>query len=115
MRLEQGLINMIRNALDAMQTTDRKKLTIRLRKDDTHARIIVSDTGVGLSGGQETAIFEPFVTTKASGEGLGLGLAISAGIVNEHGGSLSARDRMSGGAEFILELPLPDRTEIRDD
>ncbi|MBT6405743.1 MAG: sensor histidine kinase [Rhodospirillaceae bacterium] len=115
MRLEQVLINMIRNALDAMQTTDRKKLTIRLRKDDTHARIIVSDTGVGLSGGQETAIFEPFVTTKASGEGLGLGLAISAGIVNEHGGSLSARDRMSGGAEFILELPLPDRTEIRDD
>lgn len=111
MRLEQVLINMIRNALDAMQTCERKKLTIALRKDDTHARIIVSDTGVGLSGGQETAIFEPFVTTKASGEGLGLGLAISAGIVNEHGGSLRARNRMSGGAEFILELPLPDTRE----
>lgn len=114
MRLEQVLINLIRNALDAMQTSSWKKLTITLRKDETHARIIVSDTGVGLSGGQETAIFEPFVTTKASGEGLGLGLAISAGIVNEHGGTLSARNRMSGGAEFILELPLPDATEPKD-
>ncbi len=111
MRLEQVLINMIGNALDAMQSSSRKKLTITLATDDVHARIIVSDTGVGLSGGQETAIFEPFVTTKASGEGLGLGLAISAGIVNEHGGTLSARNRMSGGAEFILELPLPDARE----
>lgn len=107
MRLEQVLINVIGNALDAMSQTDDKELMIILEKDAAKARIRVLDTGEGLSGGKEINIFEPFVTTKASGEGLGLGLAISAGIVGEHGGTLSARNRSSGGAEFILELPMP--------
>ena len=57
----------------------------------------------------EAQIFEPFVTTKASGEGLGLGLAISASIVKEHGGKLSARNLETGGAEFTLELEIKDK------
>lgn len=106
MRLEQVLINLIRNGLDAMHQTEEKKLSISLEHDARQARIVVRDTGVGFSSDQETGIFEPFVTTKASGEGLGLGLAISTGIVDEHGGRLSARNVASGGAEFVMELPL---------
>ncbi len=106
MRLEQVLVNLIRNALDAMRESDDKKLCIEMRKSENSARIIISDSGEGLIADHETRIFEPFVTTKASGEGLGLGLAISASIVKEHGGSLAAGNIEGGGAEFTLELPL---------
>ncbi len=106
MRLEQVLVNLIRNALDAMRDSADKELTIRLKADEQSARIIVQDSGEGLGAGHESQIFEPFVTTKASGEGMGLGLAISASIVKEHDGKLSARNLESGGAEFALELQI---------
>lgn len=109
MRLEQVLVNLIRNALDAMRNSQNKELTIRLIQVENSARVIVQDTGEGLHGDHEAQIFEPFVTTKASGEGLGLGLAISASIVKEHGGKLSARNLETGGAEFTLELEIKDR------
>lgn len=106
MRLEQVLVNLIRNALDAMRDSDEKQLTIALKGGEGAARIIVRDSGEGLHGDHRTQIFEPFVTTKASGEGMGLGLAISASIVKEHDGKLSARNVESGGAEFMLELQI---------
>ncbi|PLX33967.1 MAG: sensor histidine kinase [Hyphomicrobiales bacterium] len=106
MRLEQVLVNLIRNALDAMRSVADKQLTIRLESDEQAARIVVRDSGEGLCGDHRRQIFEPFVTTKASGEGLGLGLAISASIVKEHDGRLSARNIEGGGAEFMLELQL---------
>jgi len=93
-----------------MRTAERKDLAIETKTYADHARIIVRDTGKGLTGGEEERIFEPFVTSKVSGEGLGLGLAISASIVKEHGGTLSARNLETGGAEFVLELPLPQGT-----
>ena len=68
------------------------------------ARIQVRDNGPGIKG-DPRALFEPFYTTKAPGEGVGLGLAISAGIAQELGGSLSARNASSGGAVFELSLP----------
>ncbi len=107
MRLEQVLVNLIRNALDAMRSTSKKEISLEMKTDLVCTKIIVRDTGEGLTSGEEARIFEPLVTTKASGEGLGLGLAISASIVKEHGGMLSARNREAGGAEFILELPIP--------
>ena len=114
MRLEQVLVNMIRNALDSMQDSPRKRLSIAVERDEGTARIVVRDSGRGLKGGSEKAIFEPFVTTRASGEGMGLGLAISAEIVKEHEGSLSARNHTGGGAEFVMELPLPERADDRN-
>ena len=113
MRLEQVLVNLIRNALDSMQDSPIKHLSIAMEEDWGRATIIVRDTGTGIEGGQETAIFEPFVTTRASGEGMGLGLAISSGIVKEHGGSLIARNTESGGAEFVVELPLPETADAQ--
>lgn len=111
MRLEQVLVNMIRNALDSMQDSPKKHLSIMMNEDGGSARIVVRDTGTGIEGGSEKTIFEPFVTTKASGEGMGLGLAISAEIVKEHRGNLSARNNDSGGAEFVMELPLPETAD----
>ena len=105
-RLEQVLVNMIRNALDSMQDCPRKRLSIATLESEGSATIVVRDTGRGIEGELETTIFEPFVTTKSSGEGMGLGLAISAEIVKGHGGTLSARNREGGGAEFAMELPV---------
>ena len=110
-RLEQVVVNMIRNALDSMQDSPRKHLSIAALESEGSATIVVRDSGGGIEGGLETTIFEPFVTTKSSGEGMGLGLAISAEIVKDHGGSLSARNSEGGGAEFAMELPVSERVD----
>jgi two-component system C4-dicarboxylate transport sensor histidine kinase DctB len=70
------------------------------------AHLAVRDNGPGLSEEAFSRLFEPFFTTKPAGEGLGLGLTLSAGILNENGGSLSASNHPDGGACFTLVLPL---------
>jgi two-component system C4-dicarboxylate transport sensor histidine kinase DctB len=110
-RVEQVLINLIRNGLDAMGRMEQPRMRITVRRtlvaeDGPWVDILVADRGEGLPEGQGDQVFEPFFTTKASGDGLGLGLAISASILEDHGGSLTARDREDGGAEFRVRLPL---------
>ncbi len=109
-RVEQVLINLIRNGLDAMGRMERPRMRITIRIEGAEGKswvdILVADRGEGLPEGQGDQVFEPFFTTKASGDGLGLGLAISASILEDHGGSLTARDREDGGAEFRVRLPL---------
>ena len=68
--------------------------------------VAVEDTGTGIATEIIDKIFDPFFTTKPVGQGTGLGLSISYGIVEQHGGGLSAQNRVEGGAEFVLELPL---------
>ena len=70
------------------------------------AHLTVRDNGAGLSEEAFARLFEPFFTTKPAGQGLGLGLTLSAGILNENGGSLSAANHPDGGASFTLVLPL---------
>lgn len=103
-RLEQVLINLIRNAADAMADSEHKTLTIEATPGaDGSLELSIADTGCGLP--DAGALFEPFFTTKPAGEGLGLGLAISRDIVREFGGDLHAENRPEGGARFILNLP----------
>lgn len=111
-RLEQVLINLIGNALDAMRDSATKVLTVQAELEgDTepgHAarvRIDVLDTGIGLSADARQHLFEPFFTTKPRGAGLGLGLAISRDIVREFKGELRFHERPGGGACFSVELP----------
>ncbi len=104
-RLEQVLINLCANAIDAMRDAEAKKLTVRVWSDGGKAFIRVSDTGPGIPDKILARVFEPFFSTKLPGEGLGLGLAISADIVREFGGALRAFNR-PGGAAFELDLPL---------
>ena len=103
LRLEQVIINLVRNALDAMQGAGRKELELLLAQGD-EALLSVRDSGHGIDDPEQ--LFEPFYTTKAPGEGVGLGLAISSGIVSDLGGRLTARNAASGGAVFEVRLPL---------
>ena len=103
-RLEQVLINLLRNALDAMADKRYKRLEIRIEADDGHWRLSVLDSGGGIPQADLIKVFDPFFTTKPVGEGLGLGLAISYGIVQEAGGQLRA-ENLPGGARLSFTLP----------
>ncbi len=104
-RLEQVLVNLFGNAIDAMQNEAERRLLVRVTAQDGGARALVQvqDTGAGVDDEQLPHLFEPFFTTKPAGEGLGLGLVISAKIVNEFGGSLRAR-RLEHGMSFEFDL-----------
>lgn len=104
-RLEQVLINLLRNALDAMHDKPCKRLEIRLEADEQLWRLTVSDNGGGIAEEYLPNVFDPFFTTKPVGDGLGLGLAVSFAIVHESGGRLSA-DNGENGAVFTLTLPI---------
>lgn len=106
MRLEQALVNLMKNAVAAMEESPERRLSVRIAADGDAARIEVSDTGHGLGARTLRELAEPFHTTRPSGEGMGLGLAIAAAIVREHGGRLSATNGAGGGAVFRIELPL---------
>ena len=102
-RLEQVLINLLRNALDATTTVDHPSIDAILSAGET-ATLTVRDNGSGIENLED--LFEPFYTTKQPGDGVGLGLAISSGIVNDLGGRLLARNGQSGGAVFEMQLPI---------
>ena len=102
MRIEQVLINLIRNAVDAVKTVSDPVIEIMLSRGET-VTLSVRDNGMGLEDME--LLFEPFHTTKKDGDGVGLGLAISSGIVKDHGGRLTARNSEQGGAVFETQLP----------
>ncbi len=102
-RLEQVIINLLRNALDATKETAEPRIDLALTEDET-VRLTVRDNGHGIVDLDN--LFEPFYTTKKPGEGVGLGLAISSGIVTDLGGRLTARNGEGGGAVFEVQLPI---------
>ncbi len=103
MRVEQVLVNLLRNALDATKSARNPQVEIILSAGET-ATLTVRDNGPGIE--DLDALFEPFYTTKQPGDGVGLGLAISSGIVTELGGRLTARNGQNGGAVFEMQLPI---------
>ena len=105
MRIEQVMINLLRNAIDATKSVHDPEIQIILAAGET-ATLTVRDNGDGIK--DFDALFEPFYTTKQPGDGVGLGLAISSGIVNDLGGRLTARNGQSGGAVFEMQLPILD-------
>ena len=102
-RLEQVVINLLRNAVDAVKGVRDPAIQISVSAG-SHAYLSVQDNGPGVSDLEK--LFEPFWTTKKPGEGTGLGLAISSGIVADFGGRLIAHNNDGGGAVFRMELPL---------
>jgi two-component system, NtrC family, C4-dicarboxylate transport sensor histidine kinase DctB len=107
-RLEQVIINLLRNALDATKDTEAPQIDILLSAGET-AILTVRDNGQGIK--ELDNLFEPFYTTKKPGEGVGLGLAISSGIVTDLGGRLTARNGDGGGAVFEVQLPIIGREQ----
>jgi two-component system C4-dicarboxylate transport sensor histidine kinase DctB len=103
LRIEQVMVNLLRNAIDATKTESEPQVDIILSAGET-ATLTVRDNGPGIA--DLDALFEPFYTTKQPGDGVGLGLAISSGIVNDLAGRLTARNGQSGGAVFEMQLPI---------
>ncbi|MCA0044591.1 sensor histidine kinase [Celeribacter litoreus] len=114
-RLQQVVMNLLSNAVDATQGCEEKTVSIRIEPGDP-VRITVADTGPGIS--EPEKIFDPFYTTKEVGaaQGMGLGLSISYGLVQSFGGRIRGANRPEGGAEFTIELqPAEARMEVQDD
>ncbi|RMO96346.1 Sensor histidine kinase [Pseudomonas syringae pv. philadelphi] len=103
-RLEQVLINVLRNALDAMRDCSTRRLEVRIDALDAQWKLSVSDTGTGIAPENLASIFDPFFTTKPAGDGLGLGLAVSYAIIHQLGGQLTAESH-ADGAVFWFCLP----------
>jgi C4-dicarboxylate-specific signal transduction histidine kinase len=112
-RLEQVFINLVSNAIDAMDEKDKrpgisdkeKRLTIKSFSENDHACVNITDTGIGMSAEVKNKIFEPFYTTKKVGKGTGLGVSISYGIVQDYKGSIEIESEVGKGATFILKFP----------
>lgn len=104
-QIEQVLVNLLANAVDAMGSTSDKKITIRTQATAEGITCIVSDTGMGIPVENRARIFDPFFSTKEIGKGTGLGLALSFSIIKEHQGELTLLDRSSPGTSFSIWLP----------
>lgn len=107
-RLEQVVINLLSNALDAVQSRPAPFISLSLARDGKEAVLEVADNGPGIDEEVLPQIFDPFFTTKDVGAGLGLGLSIAYKIVHDFSGSLRASNRAGGGAVFTMRLPVAD-------
>ncbi len=115
-RVEQVLVNLLRNGIDASAEQGGGTVTLQaeVEAEAGQALLRVSDDGPGLGDEVLARLFEPFFTTKRRGDGLGLGLSISASIANALGGSLQGVNRAEGGAQFTLRLPITQLPHGRD-
>jgi two-component system sensor histidine kinase HupT/HoxJ len=105
-QLQQVVMNLVQNAADATESARDRRLEISGRSEEGQAVIEFRDSGPGIPAANLDKLFDPFFTTKPVGRGTGLGLAISYGIVERHGGKLTADNHPKGGALFSLSLPL---------
>lgn len=104
-QLQQVFMNIIINAADAMKGRGQLTITTRAAEKDGQVEISVVDTGCGIPPEEIQRIFEPFFTTKGVGHGTGLGLSVSYGIVQRHGGTLRVSSRVGKGSTFVVVLP----------
>ena len=107
-RLQQVFVNLLTNARDALCDLEAgKPRCIKLQIQDTEHHVIyrIQDTGPGVAETNVQHIFDPFFTTKEVGQGTGLGLSLSHGIIADHGGSMHYKPAQHGGACFVIELP----------
>lgn len=102
--LSQVMVNLLRNAVQAMADQPVRELTLTCQIDHGHAQVVVRDSGPGLGIGMKLPLGEPLQSTKS--DGLGMGLAISWNIVQRHQGQLSLRNHPDGGAQALVRLPL---------
>ena len=104
-RLQQVVVNILGNAIDAMDGAERKEISVAISRAGDETRLVISDTGPGIA--RPDKVFDPFYSTKDPGgsSGMGLGMSISHGLVGSFGGTLTCQNRPEGGAEFVVTLP----------
>jgi PAS domain S-box-containing protein len=106
-QLQQVFLNIIINAEQAMsEVGEMGKISIRTERADGNIKVSVADNGPGITADNLDRIFDPFFTTKYAEGGTGLGLSVSYGIINEHGGRIYAKSELGEGATFVVELPV---------
>lgn len=110
LRINQVFLNLINNAIDAMETNG--ELFISTTKQEDEVLIKIKDTGVGMSKAKVKRIFEPFYTTKEIGKGTGLGLSISYGIIQNHNGKIAVWSEPGQGSEFTIYLPIHENVAL---
>lgn len=104
-QIQQVLTNLMRNAVEAMRDMPRKQLTVTTeRTADAYVSVSIADTGHGIAPDIAENLFQPFVTSKATG--MGIGLSISKRIIEAHGGQIAASNQSDGGAKFMFTLPI---------
>lgn len=111
-RLQQVFVNLFTNAIDAMKDAPERTLSIRATSDEGGVQVCVQDTGPGVPAEVLENVFDPFYSTKDVGEGMGLGLSITYGIVRRFGGVITVSNAPEGGAVFTVTLP---RAKIADE
>jgi signal transduction histidine kinase len=105
-QLQQCLINLVFNAIDAMPNGGELKITCRYHEELSELSIAVTDTGIGIPTDALAHIYEPFFTTKQEGYGVGLGLSTVYGIIERHRGSIKVQSELEKGTTFIIRLPV---------
>jgi len=106
LQIEQVLINLFVNSVDAMEQQPEKVLSIQTQAKDNSVLITVEDTGPGIPENDLDNIWQPFFTTKPIGKGTGLGLATARKIIDNHSGKIEAKNKADGGARFTITLPI---------
>ena len=113
-QIQQVILNLVRNAIESMEQSDRRELTIATERDpDGMAAVRITDTGTGISPDVASQLFQPFITTKP--HGLGVGLSISRTIVESHGGRITVEPNPQGGTVFRFTVRAVSQEELRDD
>ena len=112
-QIEQVLVNLIRNAKEAIDASERREIVISTSSSGIDIRVDIADTGIGLSEKVKSGLFEPFMTTKANG--MGVGLSISRAIIEAHHGRIWAESNPEGGAIFGFTLPLASHSSELED
>jgi len=105
-KLQQLFLNVLVNAVDAMERGGGTLSVALAQPDAGHVEVAVADTGVGIPAAQIDRVFEPFFTTKPAGQGNGLGLVVAQGIVHDHGGEITVESEPGRGAVFRVRLPV---------
>ena len=104
--MKLAFLNIIINALEAMEAKKDGRLVIETKADKGMCRITISDNGMGIPSPILNKIFQPFFTTKPTGQGTGLGLSLAYDIVKAHGGEIIVEIKEGKGTEFIIQLPI---------
>lgn len=105
-QVQQVVLNLLLNAAEATHTKMERRVTVATEAGNGEVRLIVADNGDGIQPENLAKVFDPFFTTKSEGKGVGLGLAVSYGIIQAHGGDIEVKSQVGEGATFVVTLPV---------
>ena len=108
-QVQQVVLNLLLNAAEATHSKSERRVMVSTRAEGAYVRLMVTDNGEGIAPENLAKIFHPFFTTKPEGKGVGLGLAVSYGIIEAHGGDIEVTSKVGEGATFLVSLPLEAR------